>query len=201
MNYPDKNGHFGQFGGRYVSETLMPALLELEQAYKKYQTRPGVQGGVRLLPAAVCRPAQSPLFCRKTDQKAGRGKDLPETGGPEPYRRPQDQQHRRPGAAGQTDGEEAGHRRDRGRAAWRGDRHHCGAHGDGVRGIHGGGGYSAPVAQRLQDETARGDGNLGLFRHGNPEGCHERGDAQLGDHASETPSTSSARWPVRIPIR
>ncbi len=32
-NYPDKNGHFGQFGGRYVAETLMPALLELEQAY------------------------------------------------------------------------------------------------------------------------------------------------------------------------
>jgi len=30
---PDANGHFGVFGGRYVSETLMPALLELEQAY------------------------------------------------------------------------------------------------------------------------------------------------------------------------
>ncbi len=30
---PDKNGHFGIFGGRYVSETLMPALIELEEAY------------------------------------------------------------------------------------------------------------------------------------------------------------------------
>ncbi len=30
---PDKRGHFGQFGGRYVAETLMPALLELEEAY------------------------------------------------------------------------------------------------------------------------------------------------------------------------
>jgi tryptophan synthase beta chain len=30
---PDKRGRFGQFGGRYVPETLMPALLELEQAY------------------------------------------------------------------------------------------------------------------------------------------------------------------------
>lgn len=37
MNYPDKNGHFGQFGGRYVPETLMPALLELEQAYQHYR--------------------------------------------------------------------------------------------------------------------------------------------------------------------
>ncbi|NPV70776.1 MAG: tryptophan synthase subunit beta [Firmicutes bacterium] len=30
---PDKNGHFGPFGGRYVPETVMPALLELEEAY------------------------------------------------------------------------------------------------------------------------------------------------------------------------
>ncbi|MBF0644019.1 tryptophan synthase subunit beta [Desulfuromonas acetoxidans] len=34
-SYPDPRGHFGQFGGRYVAETLMPALLELEQAYKE----------------------------------------------------------------------------------------------------------------------------------------------------------------------
>jgi tryptophan synthase beta chain len=30
---PDRRGHFGPFGGRYVSETLMPALTELEKAY------------------------------------------------------------------------------------------------------------------------------------------------------------------------
>ncbi len=34
---PDKNGHFGIFGGRYVAETLMPALIELENAYKSAQ--------------------------------------------------------------------------------------------------------------------------------------------------------------------
>ena len=32
---PDRRGRFGSFGGRYVPETLMPALLELEQAYAK----------------------------------------------------------------------------------------------------------------------------------------------------------------------
>ncbi|MEA1935542.1 MAG: tryptophan synthase subunit beta [Thermodesulfobacteriota bacterium] len=32
---PDKNGHFGIFGGRYASETLMPALIELEGAYNE----------------------------------------------------------------------------------------------------------------------------------------------------------------------
>lgn len=37
MKFPDSKGHFGQFGGRYVSETLMPALLELEQAYTYYK--------------------------------------------------------------------------------------------------------------------------------------------------------------------
>ncbi len=32
---PDRRGHFGIFGGRYVAETLMPALIELEQAYRR----------------------------------------------------------------------------------------------------------------------------------------------------------------------
>ena len=30
---PDRRGHFGPYGGRYVAETLMPALAELERAY------------------------------------------------------------------------------------------------------------------------------------------------------------------------
>src|SRR4030042_704079 len=30
---PDKKGHFGIYGGRYAAETLMPALIELEEAY------------------------------------------------------------------------------------------------------------------------------------------------------------------------
>ncbi|MGB5866822.1 MAG: tryptophan synthase subunit beta [Arcobacteraceae bacterium] len=34
---PDENGHFGIFGGRYVPETLMPILLDLEESYKKYR--------------------------------------------------------------------------------------------------------------------------------------------------------------------
>ena len=37
MSLPDTTGHFGRFGGRYVSETLMPALLELEEAYNHYR--------------------------------------------------------------------------------------------------------------------------------------------------------------------
>ena len=33
--FPDKDGRFGEYGGKFVSETLMPALNELEKEYKK----------------------------------------------------------------------------------------------------------------------------------------------------------------------
>ncbi len=35
MNYPDKHGHFGEFGGRYAPETLMALLSDLELQYTK----------------------------------------------------------------------------------------------------------------------------------------------------------------------
>ena len=47
MNYrgtyrdgPDEAGHFGDFGGRYVAETLMPLILELESAYRAAKEDP-----------------------------------------------------------------------------------------------------------------------------------------------------------------
>ena len=36
-NGPDDEGHFGIFGGRYVAETLMPLILEVEKAYEVAQ--------------------------------------------------------------------------------------------------------------------------------------------------------------------
>ena len=38
---PDERGHFGDFGGRFVAETLMPLILELEEAYKAAKSDPG----------------------------------------------------------------------------------------------------------------------------------------------------------------
>ncbi len=38
---PDRTGHFGPYGGRYISETLMPAVMELEEAYLRYSKDAG----------------------------------------------------------------------------------------------------------------------------------------------------------------
>jgi len=40
MTGPDENGRFGIFGGRFVSETLMPLILELEERYNHAKTDP-----------------------------------------------------------------------------------------------------------------------------------------------------------------
>ncbi|MFA6970402.1 MAG: tryptophan synthase subunit beta [Gallionella sp.] len=39
-NYPDSTGHFGQFGGVYMAETLIPAVEELREQYLRYQHDP-----------------------------------------------------------------------------------------------------------------------------------------------------------------
>ena len=35
--WPDANGYFGNFGGRYVAETLMPLILNVEKNYSKFK--------------------------------------------------------------------------------------------------------------------------------------------------------------------
>ena len=37
----DENGHFGIFGGRYVAETLVPLILQVEKAYTEAKTADG----------------------------------------------------------------------------------------------------------------------------------------------------------------
>ncbi|MEH2272374.1 MAG: tryptophan synthase subunit beta [Nostoc sp.] len=58
---PDFLGRFGKFGGKYVPETLMPALSELEAAFQKYRNEPSFQAELQnLLRDYVGRP--SPLY-------------------------------------------------------------------------------------------------------------------------------------------
>ncbi len=61
---PDRLGHFGPYGGRYVAETLMPALLELEAAYREAKADPAFQESFQeLLAQYAGRP--TPLFPAK----------------------------------------------------------------------------------------------------------------------------------------
>ncbi len=58
---PDARGHFGSFGGRYVAETLMPLILDLERAYRAAQNNPAFTAQFNdLLTHYVGRP--SPLY-------------------------------------------------------------------------------------------------------------------------------------------
>jgi tryptophan synthase beta chain len=60
-NGPDERGQFGQFGGRYVSETLMPLILDLEREYRAAQADPAFQAEFDdLMTHYVGRP--SPLY-------------------------------------------------------------------------------------------------------------------------------------------
>jgi tryptophan synthase beta chain len=58
---PDERGHFGMFGGRFVAETLMPLVLELEEAYGEAKSDPTFQAEMEsYLKHYVGRP--SPLY-------------------------------------------------------------------------------------------------------------------------------------------
>ena len=58
---PDERGHFGLFGGRYVAETLMPLILDLERAYNAAKEDPSFQAELDSLNAHYSgRP--SPLY-------------------------------------------------------------------------------------------------------------------------------------------
>lgn len=86
---PDSLGRFGRFGGKYVPETLMPALSELETAYQKYRRDPGFLAQLQgLLRDYVGRP--SPLYFaeRLTEHYA-----RPDGTGPQIYLKREDLNH------------------------------------------------------------------------------------------------------------
>ncbi len=86
---PDALGRFGQFGGKYVPETLMPALAELERAYEHYRHDPDFQAELQgLLQDYVGRP--SPLyFAERLTQHYAR----PDGSGPQIYLKREDLNH------------------------------------------------------------------------------------------------------------
>ncbi|MEO1718708.1 MAG: pyridoxal-phosphate dependent enzyme, partial [Pseudomonadota bacterium] len=70
---PDERGHFGQFGGRFVAETLMPLILELEEAYEAAKADPAFQAEVTHLNTHYAgRP--SPMFAERLTEELGGAK-------------------------------------------------------------------------------------------------------------------------------
>ncbi|MEO5337759.1 MAG: tryptophan synthase subunit beta [Magnetospirillum sp. WYHS-4] len=70
-NGPDEGGHFGIYGGRFVAETLMPLILEVEKAYAAAKADPAFHAEMKgYLTHYVGRP--SPLyFARRMTEKLG----------------------------------------------------------------------------------------------------------------------------------
>lgn len=72
MVIPDNNGHFGPFGGKYVIETLMPALEEFECIYKKVKNDPAYQNELEYyLKEYVGRPTSLYFAERLTSKLKG----------------------------------------------------------------------------------------------------------------------------------
>lgn len=88
-NQPDALGRFGKYGGKYVPETLMPALAELESAYAQYRNEPEFKAELEgLLKDYVGRP--SPLyFAERLTERYAR----PDGSGPQIYLKREDLNH------------------------------------------------------------------------------------------------------------
>ena len=88
---PDASGHFGSFGGRYVAETLMPLILELEKVYKEARQDPAFEEEFEeLLRNYVGRP--NPLYYASRLTEALRA-DAPEGKGAKIYLKREELNH------------------------------------------------------------------------------------------------------------
>ena len=80
---PDERGHFGDFGGRYVAETLMPLILDLEREYRAAQVDPAFKAEFDdLMTHYVGRP--SPMYYAERMTETLRA-SAPEGKGPKVY--------------------------------------------------------------------------------------------------------------------
>ena len=67
---------FGPYGGQFVPETLMPALIELEQAFVDAQKDPAFQTRVRRIAGVVRGQTHTVDLCKKIIGKIGRRANL-----------------------------------------------------------------------------------------------------------------------------
>ncbi len=86
---PDTLGRFGRFGGKYVPETLMPALAELETAYQQYRNDPGFQAELQQLLRDYVGRATPLYFAERLTAHYAR----PDRTGPQIYLKREDLNH------------------------------------------------------------------------------------------------------------
>ncbi|MFN6560660.1 MAG: tryptophan synthase subunit beta [Nostoc sp. ChiSLP01] len=86
---PDTLGRFGRFGGKYVPETLMPALAELETAYQQYRNDPGFQAELQQLLRDYVGRATPLYFAERLTARYAR----PDGTGPQIYLKREDLNH------------------------------------------------------------------------------------------------------------
>ena len=109
-------GRFGEYGGQYIPETLMPAVQEVEEAYNKYSKDPEFIAELDdLLKNYAGRPSLLYEAKKMTEDLGGakiylKREDLNHTGA-------QDQQRTRSGSSGKKNGQNPCHRRNRCRTA------------------------------------------------------------------------------------
>ena len=80
MTGPDEDGRFGNFGGRFVSETLMPLILELEDQYENAKTDDSFWAENARSLDPLRRPPVPAVFRTASNGPLGRREDLHETG-------------------------------------------------------------------------------------------------------------------------
>jgi tryptophan synthase beta chain len=155
---PDARGHFGPYGGCFVAETLMGPIRELKEAYELYAQDPEFLAEFHQdLKHYVGRP--SPLYLAHRWTK--------KLGGARIYLKREDLNHTGAHKVNNTVGQALLAKR-MGKTRIIAETG-AGQHGvatatvaTGMRGVHGGRRHSSPGAQRVSNETARGESG---FRH------------------------------------
>ena len=183
---PDERGFFGIYGGQFVSETLMPLILDLEKAYNEAMADPSFHEELADLHKNYVG-RQSPLyFAERLTEELGGAKILSQARRAQSHRQPQDQQLHWPDPSGQAHGQDPHHRRDRGRSARGGYGHRLRSLRFSLaRFIWGATDVERQAPNVFRMELLGGKVNPVTAGRGHPEGRHERGLARLGDERRE----------------
>ena len=201
MAEPSATGRFGEFGGRFVPETLVPACEELEAAFREAWADPVVPRRARLPAARLRRPAVDPHRVPQPRRVSSgmrlllKREDLNHTGS-----------HKINNVLGQA---LLAKRMGKTRlVAETGAGQHGVASataaallGHGVQGVHGRGRRRAPGAQRVPHAAARRRGRGGRQRQPHAEGRRQRGDARLGgDRRDDALLPRLGDGPAPVPV-